>query len=403
MKVKSELWIVSELFYPDETATGFYMTHIAKHLAKGQKVNVICGSDIYEKGTKLIANDQYFNENLRIYRLKALSLDKNQLLSRIFRFIYLTIALAFQMLIRVKKFDRVLLVTNPAFIVPLASLLAKVKSFELIILVHDVFPENLVPAQILKPSSVAFKFLAFIFNLAYKSADKIIVLGRDMQDLFFKKTGKGKNDVLIIENWSDTDTVCPVEVNTEEVYENVDLKDKIIFQYAGNMGRLQGLLELLEIISKCSNTKLHFMFLGEGAFKERLIEKAGELNLKNVSFLKSFSRNEQNRFLNACCVAIVPIMEEMLGLGVPSKSYNIMAAGKPILYLGNKNGEIACVINENKVGWHFKFSEKENLIEFFNQFDMTKIEDKGLNARKIAESKYSIDVILEKYSNLFSK
>ncbi|MCP9747553.1 glycosyltransferase family 4 protein [Lacihabitans sp. CS3-21] len=402
MKLRGELWIVSELFYPDETATGFYMTNIAKHLAKDQIVNIICGSDIYEKGTKLIAADQYFSENVKIHRIKALSLDKNRILSRIFRFMYLTITLAFQMMIKIKRNDRVLLVTNPAFIVPLASFLSKIKAFELSILVHDVFPENLIPAQILKPRSTIYYVLNSLFTWAYKSSDRIIVLGRDMQELFQKKIGNENNKISVIENWSDIHTVFPIKVDSAIIYENVDLKDKVIFQYAGNIGRLQGLSELLDIISEISNTELHFMFLGEGAFKDKLILKANALGLSNVSFCSSFNRSKQNLYLNACDVAIVAINEQMFGLGVPSKSYNIMAAGKPILYIGNKNGEIGLLIKENNIGWQFEFSQKASLVNFFNQFDISMVGDKGLKSRAIAESKYSVDKILEKYSNLYS-
>ena len=402
MKSKGELWIVSELFYPDETATGFYMTNIAEHLAKGQTINVICGSDIYEKGTKLIASNQYFSENLKIHRIKVLSLDKNRILSRIFRFIYLTIALAIHMMMKIKRYDRVLLVTNPAFIVPLASFLSRIKGFELSILVHDVFPENLIPAQILKPGTIVYNILNSLFNWAYKSVDKIIVLGRDMQEVFLKKIGKNTDKIIVIENWSDIHAVFPQQVDSAVVYENLELNNKIIFQYAGNIGRLQGLSELLDIISEVSNTKLHFIFLGEGAFKDKLILKANALSLSNVSFCSSFKRSKQNLYLNACDVAIVAINEEMFGLGVPSKSYNIMAAGKPILYIGNKDGEIALAIREYNIGWQFEFSQKENLVNFFNQFDISMVANKGLNSRAIAESKYSVDRILEKYSNLYS-
>jgi glycosyltransferase involved in cell wall biosynthesis len=178
------------------------------------------------------------------------------------------------------------------------------------------------------------------------------------------------------------------------------LRDKIVFQYAGNIGRCQGLEELIDVIALCSNPSLHFVFIGEGALKNTLINKTETLNLRNVSFLNSFSRSQQNLFLNACDVAIVSLYDAMLGLGVPSKSYNIMAAGKPILYLGNKNGEIGLVVEEENIGWQFESSQSHEILSFFNHFDKSSIGERGVNARISAELRFAKNHILSKYEQL---
>lgn len=399
MEDKKKFWIVSELFYPDETATGFYLTGIAKHIAQFQEVNVICSSDVYEKKTNLVSFEHKLSPNIHIHRINTWSLDKNKLFPRIVRFIYLTFALSYKIFSQVKKGDDVWLVTNPAFLVPIASLFGNIKKFQLTVLVHDVFPENLVPINLLKANSLVYKILKNIFDKAYKSVHQVIVCGRDMGLLFEQKLGK-KDNIVIIENWADVDLVYPNLENQQNIYANLGLKDKIVFQYAGNMGRLQSLEELIEIISRCSNQKLHFVFIGEGALKNNLISKAKSLNIKNVSFLNSFSRSQQNLFLNACDVAIVSLYDAMLGLGVPSKSYNIMAAGKPILYLGNKDGEIGIVIKENKIGWQFESSQIDKIISFLNNFDKSSIGEKGINARITAEQRFAKNHILAKYEQL---
>ena len=399
MEDKKKIWIVSELFYPDETASGFYLTGIAKHIAQYQNVNIICGSDTYEKNSNLIAQANELSDNIYVYRIKSLPLDKNKIFSRIIRFFYLTIAIAYQILRRIKKGDDVWLVTNPAFLVPIAAIFAKIKGFKLTVLVHDVFPENLVPINLLKSKGIIYKSLKYIFDKAYASVNRIVVCGRDMGLLFEQKLGT-KEKIVIIENWADIDSVYPSLENKQNIYTYLGLKDKIVFQYAGNMGRLQGLEELIGIIAHCSNPKLHFVFIGEGALKNTLIHKAKYLGLNNVTFLNSFSRNQQNIFLNACDVAIVSLYDTMLGLGVPSKSYNIMAAGKPILYLGNKDGEIGMVVKENEIGWQFESLQIDKIITFFNSFDNALIGEKGINARTTAEQRFAKNHILAKYEQL---
>lgn len=400
MEIAKKNWIVSELFYPDETSSGYYLTEIAKKIAQYQEVNVICGSLLYEKNSNLTAREPLPQE-INIFRVKTVSFNKNKIIFRILRLINLTLAFSYKLATKVKKIDNVILVTNPAFLIPIATLLSKIIGFHLTILVHDVFPENLAPINLLNTKKIPYKVLKFIFDKAYKSVDQIIVCGRDMELLFKQKTNISQK-IILIENWSDIDTIYPNFKNQQTIFQDLALKGKIVFQYAGNIGRLQGLEELIDVAACCINLKIHFIFIGEGALKTYLQEKVKLRKMTNTSFLPSFSRDQQNSFLNACDVGIVSLHNDMVGLGVPSKSYNIIAAGKPILFLGNKKSEISLMINEHNIGWQFESTQKQDIINFFNNFSLNQIGIMGTNARVIAETKYSKNKILEKYVNLIN-
>lgn len=88
----------------------------------------------------------------------------------------------------------------------------------------------------------------------------------------------------------------------------------------------------------------------------------------------------------------------MYGLGVPSKTYNILAAGKPILYIGEENSEINLLVKENNIG--YTFQKEEELIAFFNNFNQESLRDlniKKINARKVAVDFFSEQLILNKF------
>ena len=125
--------------------------------------------------------------------------------------------------------------------------------------------------------------------------------------------------------------------------------------------------------------------------------------IRNVLFDGGYSRNKQSEILGSCDIALITLADEMYGLAVPSKSYNIMAAGKPILYIGNSGSEIWKVVSDNKIGFCFQWTEKERLIEFLNNLSTSQLEtlrEMGNRARKLAEYSYSESVILGKYLDI---
>jgi hypothetical protein len=396
---KQRIWIVSEVFHPDETSTAYIMTKIAESLTYSAEVHVLCGP----KGYGAIEN--YSTNELNgviIHRLKAFNLDKNNIIFRLLRVTFLSLGMFFFCLIMVNKGDRLLLVTNPAFSIPLFGFLKKIKKFQFYILVHDVFPENLIAANILKSkTNLLYVFLKRIFNLSYSQANKLFVLGRDMAQIMKEKTNS-ITEIIIIENWADLDNIYPTSFINNPIIKEHNLQEKVVFLFAGNLGRLQGLNFLFDIISLINNDLIHFLFVGNGAMLSELKEIKNQKGLKNISFLGSLPRNQQSNFLNASHFGVVTLEEKVYGLGVPSKSYNILAAGKPIFFIGNQLSEIAQLISESSCGVSFGMNQKQEIINFFNNlnsiniFQYTKM---GILGRKKAQEKYSKDAILLKFKN----
>ena len=94
----------------------------------------------------------------------------------------------------------------------------------------------------------------------------------------------------------------------------------------------------------------------------------------------------------------------MYGLGVPSKTYNILAAGKPVLFLGPKDSEIFRLVKANDIGWAFDWNEAGQMMEMINQLsihDLQAIEDRGENARRLVETAYTEARQLAKFRTFF--
>ena len=247
--ITQRLWIVTELFPPDETSTSYILGEIANAMVQKYNVGVICGPEIYDKRKKLDTNNKFkLHENIEVHRALGADLDKNTTKGKALSFILMSR----RMIALVRKYvctgDKVLMVTNPAPMIPLMARLKKKIGFELNILVHDVFPENTRPAGLKLPMYNLFKR---IFDKAYTKADQLIVLGRDMADVLGRKVGKGENPkITIIENWADIDNIKPQPFP----------EGKIILEYAGNIGRVQGLDKVMDMLPE--DVELHFYGTG---------------------------------------------------------------------------------------------------------------------------------------------
>lgn len=392
---KQKLWIISELFYPDETSTGYILTEIANKLVDKYSVNVICGPEIYDsKKTSDPDSKQYLNSLVRLYRINSINLDKDRLLSRLVRFFVASFRLYAIARKQIHREDKVLLVTNPPLLIKLIADLKKKVGFEFILLVHDVFPENVMAAGLRVPSFI-YSITKKIIDKSYAGADKLIALGRDMKKMLEQKVdGKGNPEICIVENWGDVDTIKPST--------KLENKNEIVIGYAGNIGRGQGLMEFLKVFEKVENKILSFHLWGTGAVEQSLKDYVSSHSMKNVCFHGPYFRSQQSNVLNECDIALVKLAKNMYGIGVPSKAYNIMAAGKPILYIGHPDSEISIEITEHNLGFKFDNDDTASLISFLNGLskeDLKQLELMGNNARKLAESKYSKEVVLGKMLN----
>ena len=369
MNKKQILWIVTELFPPDETSTSYILGEIANAMTEKYDVRVICGPEIYDKRKKVDSEHKFALEtSIDVIRVHGADLDKNTTRGKALSFLLMSKRLYSLAKSNIRKEDKVLMVTNPAPLILLMSRLKKKRGFEWHILVHDVFPENTKPAGVKLP---LYGFVKSMFDRAYSVADQLIVLGRDMADVLNEKVAKAKRTpkIRVIENWADVEGITPQPMP----------QGKIILEYAGNIGRVQGLERV--ITQMPNDIELHLY--GTGAMENHL----KEMKHPNVYFHGPYFRRQQNEVLAVCHISLVTLQEGMYGLGVPSKTYNILASGRPILFFGPRNSEIYRLVKDKGIGY----------VEWPKVWNKEDLEEKGKKARTLAENEYSKSTILQKF------
>lgn len=391
--MQKKVFLISEYYRAEQNTTGYLLEKLCSALENDPEIDL----------TLLVKEDLSFPKQQNTFYVKAGEKNKSNLLKRLMYELRLSFGFLLQSWKYIQKDHIVFTGTTPIFLLPIVVILKKIIGFKWILLVHDVFPENLVPAQIVKPNNIWYKILKKVFDYIYSQAERVIVIGKDMQDLVYSKTKR--NNIDIVQNWIDASDIIIQEKSNNSILQEIGWADsqEIIFYYFGNIGRMQGIDIILNAIKKMKHSsQAKFIFIGMGAYIKNLQDKIKYMNNPNIIYYGHVSQTNRSDGLNAGDVALVTLTDGMLGLGVPSKSYFTMAANKPIFAIMDNNSEIIDMIKQHNIGWYADNNEEniaqklDLIIEKFNEYQLN-------SPREILEQFYSEKELIGKVIKIIKK
>lgn len=396
------IWVISELYYPEETSTGFFLTKIAEGLTEQFQVSVLCSQPTYgARGERAAISE--IHKGVHIHRSWGTTFNKDVLPLRLVNIVTITFSILLNAIWRVRSGDCVLVVTNPPalpFAVSLACFLHRVPC---VLIIHDVYPEILIAAGITRQGSILNRVIGCLTQMMYRQMSRIIVLGRDMVQLVVRKLPDGDQCIVTIPNWADLDVVSPSYRKENKLLAQLGCTDKFVVQYAGNMGRTHGLEDLVCCAKELRNdAMIHFLIIGTGAKRMWIQEIVNEQKINNITILDYQPRADLSNTLNACDVAIIVFVKGMAGVSVPSRMYNIMATGKPIIAVADAESELALVVREEDIGWVIYPGDigglRMAILEAKANPDV--LVQMGQRARRAAEAKYSFERVKKAYTEM---
>lgn len=260
----------------------------------------------------------------------------------------------------------VIIATSPQFFTALSGRwLHFFKQKPWIMEVRDLWPESIVAVGAMK-KGLAIRFFEWLEKRLYRSANHIVVV----TDTFKEKIAQRGIDaakISVFKNGANLDRYQPIPKD-EQLLTELQLKDKTVFAYIGTHGMAHGLDFILRSIQRIEKEtpNLHFLFLGDGAERQNLIQLNDQLGLKNTTFIPSVSKEEVVRYLSIMDIALVNLRKSDTFLTViPSKIFEAAAMRKPIL-LGLQ-GETKGIIEKYNAGTCF---EPENEIDLLNHINI---------------------------------
>ena len=396
--------MISEVYSPDEAGGAHFMSKLAEGIGKSYNVYVLCGYPVYTARGAAVPKREVLN-GVNVERCYATRFDKNIIALRIVNLLTVSVSMFFKALLGIRKQDIVLVVTTPPLLPFFISLACHLRRAKCILRIDDVYPETLIATGLLGQRNIVARFFSFMNTILYRSFERIVVLGRDMNQLVRNKLGGSDKHVTIIPNWADLDIVQPTSKKENELLRELGLTEKFIIQCAGNMGRAQGIENLFKAVEMLKDEEdIHFLFIGSGAKRSWMEGEVRDKKLNNVTMLDQRPRSDQENFLNACDIALVSLLPGMTGAGVPSRMYNIMAVGKPFVGVMGPGAELEFVINEEQVGWFVPADQPGKLAEAILDARSSPeiLSQMAQRARSAALVKYSQPRVIKDYCELIN-
>ena len=360
-----KILIVAEYASSNSNTTGAYWEQIALKLSEYADVTVLC-TDYNSVDPRLV-----FKITLPTW------LPSGWLVGRVF---YSVAVLAH--IIRLKfstsrHYDLIICSSNPFWFPPLV--LFSLPTTRKILVTFDKFPENIAcRGNLLR---IVGRFLRPIFERCRRAVDLNVVVGRDMIE--------SAVNCAVIPNWA----TCKIDYSN--AYPGSDLK----LLYFGNFGDFQALPMLLDQVARIpSDKECTIGFYGAGKYSNRVEAFARIARGKpRVGCFGPVPLSDASAVYSRYNVSLVTLLPGMKGLCVPSKAYNALANGHPVLAFVEPDSEIALLINEFDCGWVLDINAPNALAEFMETIDARELSQKVENVKSIPIEMLSGENSLERY------
>lgn len=399
-------------FTPDVAPTGEVMAGIVSGLAaRGHRLHIVTALPWYQhhdvepdwRGLMVHHQDVEWG---RITRVHPFPTDKRNIVARAAGFAGLTGLSGLAALLSRSEPDVVLAMSPPLTLGTAAVAIGKMRRVPVVFNIQDVFPDVAVELGMLTNPKV-IKVASWLEQRTYRSSDAVTVLSDDLRANVVAKisgrSGGAASKVRVIPNFVDTERIRPADRDNTYRRE-FGLCGKTVVLYAGNVGFSQSLdLVLAAAATFSDDPSVVFVINGGGSARQELEAQASGLD--NVQFVDFQPKERLAEVLAAGDIHLVPLRRGLARSSVPSKTYSILASGRPFVASVDPGTEIDRTARESGAGLSVPPDDPEAFTKAIRQL----VEDRdaalamGESGRRWIEQWASPAAVAQAYEQLFDE
>jgi len=386
------LIFINRFFAPDHSATSQILSDLAFDLAgAGREVHLVTSRQIYDDPKAALPERETLN-GVDVHRVASTGFGRAALIGRSVDYVsfYRSVRRGLNNLVR--PGDVVVAKTDPPLISVVAKPVARRNGARLVNWLQDIYPETAIELGVPFMRGPVAASLAALRDATLREAAATVVVG-DLMARKVKILGAPAERVHVIPNWCNDEDIRRVAPADNPLRRQWDLADKFVLGYSGNLGRAHEFATVLGAAERLRNEpRVAFLMIGGG---KRFGELAAAAQARGLAgafrFLPYQARTLLSYSLGAADVHWVSLDPRLEGLMVPSKFYGIAAAGKPIIVIGDPNGELAQLVRRNACGFAVAPGDSDALAATLRQLSETPqtVSEMGARARKMLDAHFT--------------
>ena len=355
-----------------DQASGYLQIDMLDALSKKYKKCVIIAGTIVERETKL-SEDYVWHEIVKY--------DKKTPVRRIYTWVLASLQMFFLLFFKYRA-ARVIAITNP----PFAPFVPYMLKLNYDVLVYDLILDALVNFSYVKKKSWIVERAESLSKKMFKNAQNIYTLTPELAEQVRNYTDK---DIKIVPIWTNNDFFKRINKDENLIIEKLQIdKSKFVVTYSGNLGKTHPVELIVALAEVCTEENFYFIIIGGGHKFELIKSLIAEKNISNITLLPWQPIELLPHNMQAGDVNVVTLEEDASHLSIPSKTFNLLSVGKPILALCSEKSALAKLIDTHACGKSFKSKDllliKDFLIEL--SINQKKYDDYAENAKKASFS-----------------
>ncbi|MBO6144315.1 MAG: glycosyltransferase family 4 protein [Prevotella sp.] len=375
--------LLSQYFKPEMGAPQNRLYEMMKGLqALGQDVCVVTGMPNYPTGTIFEAYKNKFTyqediDGIPAKRYWLYTSVSRKAVPRIINMLSFSMTALFALrYLRSKHPDYIVVESPPLMLCLTAWFLCKLTGAKLVTNVSDLWPLSAVELGAIGENGLPYKVLAAIESFAYKHS--LFCMGQSEEIVEFIKA-HGAKDVYLFRNGVDPARFEGLHKDTQT--------EKLCIVYAGLLGYAQGIAGICKNIN-FKEIGAEFHIYGAGGEKSQIEEYIANHKDNGIFYHGSVDSKQIPGILVNADISLIPLVKNIFG-AVPSKIYESMAAGIPILFSGEGEGQR--IVQNNDIGWTVPAKDYQQMKEVINSIVQhpETIKAKSSNCRDCASKKFN--------------
>ena len=407
---KLRLIVLCPHFEPDMAPTGVVMTRIVHELAaRGHELHVVTSLPWYRKhqveagwaGSLWRVEKTNWGSISRVQPFAGQT--KSNLLRRAIGFILFSYFVGVRALFAGRFWRRVdgVLAMSPPLTLGLIGWHTKLfRGGKLVFNIQDVFPDAAVETGAISNQRV-IAAASWLERISYQRSDSVVLLSDDLANNVQRKLDqKFHKRIKVIPNFVDTQAIVPMSRLTNYRRE-LGIDESLVVMYAGNVGFSQSLELMIEAARALPDVV--FVINGEGAARKSLEAKAK--TLRNVKFGDYQDASRLSEVLATGDLHVVPLRRGLGSVSVPSKTYSILAAGRPICAAIDSDTEVPRILAAANAGVCVEPDNQEAFVSAITAMisDRNSLEEMGASGRKWVEGHASAQSVAQRYEALYMR